>query len=166
MHSSHETNLIQETGNNVFVTFNISNEIFGINVLTVQEIIGMVHITPVPCTNASFKGVINLRGRVVPVVDMRVMFRLEEKLYDASTVIIITDVCDKSAGLIVDAVLDVLDIPLQLANDYMHNDGTFKSNYISSIANYNDELILIIDPEKLVDEEFFESIENIEPDHE
>ena len=146
------------TDENVYVTFEINREIYGINVLTVQEIIGMIHITPVPCSLNYLKGVINLRGRVVPVFDMRIMFRLPEKEYDSATVIIIIETNEKPVGLIVDAVLDVVDIPVELSHEYSHSDGKFKSDYISSIANYNDDLILILNIESLVDESAFENI--------
>lgn len=88
--------------NNMFVTFIIDNETYGIDVNRVQEIIGIIPIAHIPNSADYLKGVINLRGKVVPVIDVRMKFRMKERKYDAATVILIVELNDNAIGLIVD----------------------------------------------------------------
>lgn len=137
----------------MFVTFNIGNEIYGIDVNMVREIIGVVPISVFPNSPDYLKGVINLRGSVVPVIDVRVKFRLEAREYDSTTVILILDIKDTSVGFIVDSVSDVIDIVADNINDYCRGDTHLKSGTIRSIASYNNNLILILDVDKILDHE-------------
>src|SRR5208337_3320483 len=94
-----------------YVTFLINNETYGIEVLKVKEIVGMTNITSVPNSEKYLKGVINLRGIVVPVIDMRLKFNLQEKEYDSFTVILIIEHKESFVGVIVDSVSDVISAP-------------------------------------------------------
>ena len=89
----------------------MGREEYGLEILRVQEIKGYSGITPIPNTPPEIKGVMNLRGTVVPVLDLRVKFSMETREYDKFTVIILVTVGEKIVGLVVDAVSDVLDIP-------------------------------------------------------
>ena len=137
----------------MLVTFMIKNELFGIDVMKVHEIIGMVNITPIPDAVDYLRGVINLRGKVVPVIDIRTRFRLEQVEYNQNTVILIVELKNKSIGLIVDAVSDVIDISEDMINEYSDLDSGIKSNLIKSIVNYNDSLILILDTGRIINDE-------------
>ena len=139
--------------NQMYVTFNIDNETYGIDVNRVQEIIGIIPIAHIPNSIDYLKGVINLRGRVVPVIDVRMKFRMDQKNYDSTTVILIVELNGSSIGLIVDSVADVLDIPSDSMHDYSGADAKIKSSSIESIASYNDNLILILDLDKMIDHE-------------
>ncbi len=145
--------------NNMFVTFIIDNETYGIDVNRVQEIIGIIPIAHIPNSADYLKGVINLRGKVVPVIDVRMKFRMKERKYDAATVILIVELNDNAIGLIVDSVSDVLDIPHESLHDYSGADSKIKSSSIDSIASLNDDLILILNLEKMIEEEDFVSLE-------
>ncbi len=139
--------------NEMFVTFTIDNEIFGVDVSRVQEIIGIIPIAAIPNSADYLRGVINLRGKVVPVIDIRAKFKIDLRDYDATTVILIIEVNDNSIGFIVDSVSDVIDIPSDLIHDYCQADLKMKSNTIMAIASYNDSLIQILDIDRLLDHE-------------
>ncbi len=93
-----------------FLTFALGDEEYGIDILKVQEIKGYSAITRVPRTPQDIRGVMNLRGTIVPIVDLRTKFQLEPREYDRFTVIIVVVVRGRAVGLVVDAVSDVLDI--------------------------------------------------------
>jgi len=136
-----------------FVTFIIGEETFGVDVLCVHEIIGMTQITPVPNTLKYMKGVINMRGNVVPVVDMRIKFNLEEIDYTEITVIIIVEIMGRYVGMIVDTVSDVVDIPSNNIHDstFLNINTQIESDFINSIGQSNGQLFIILNVEKILD---------------
>jgi len=101
----------EDTQEDKYLTFILSREEYGIEIRHVTEIIGIQNITEVPDMPHYIKGVINLRGKVIPVMDVRLRFELEERPYDDRTCIIVINIDDQSVGLIVDRVSEVLDIP-------------------------------------------------------
>jgi purine-binding chemotaxis protein CheW len=101
----------EDTQEDKFLTFIIGKEDYGIEIRHVTEIIGIQSITQVPDVPAYVKGVINLRGKVIPVMDVRTRFGVEERPYDDRTCIIVININEQPVGLIVDRVLEVLDIP-------------------------------------------------------
>jgi len=137
-----------------FVTFLIGDETYGVEVLRVQEIIGMTTITNVPNSLSFMKGVINLRGSVVPVVDMRLKFEMAEKEYDNFTVIIIVEVHGRLIGMIVDSVSDVVSIPVQKIQDTPHFTTKIETDYIKAIGQETDErLVIILDVDRILTDE-------------
>lgn len=148
-----------ETEDNQFVTFLISGESYGVEVLCVSEILGMTDITPVPNTFNFMKGVINLRGEVVPVVDMRLKFGMEEKEYDSFTVIIIVEVRKRLIGMIVDAVSDVANIPVSSIQNTPHFTTRIETDFIRGIGQLGEQLIIILDVDKILTTEEFQQIE-------
>ncbi|HDP79503.1 MAG TPA: purine-binding chemotaxis protein CheW [Spirochaetes bacterium] len=139
------------------VTFMIGSETYGVEVLQVQEIIGMTGITHVPNTRDFMKGVINLRGMVVPVIDMRIKFTMPEKEYDSFTVIIIVEVSGRMVGMIVDSVSDVISIPVKGIQDTPHFSSRIETDFIKGIGQVEENLVIILDINKiLTDEEIHE----------
>lgn len=136
----------------MYVTFTLNREVFGISVMNVEELIGYTPATHIPNSENYLKGVINLRGKVVPVIDLRLKFRMTETAYNTSTVILIVNVENKPIGLIVDSVSDVANIPLEMINEYSKIDSGRKNHFIKYIANYNDELVLILDIDRFMDD--------------
>ncbi len=132
------------------VTFVIGEETYGVEVLRVQEIIGMTQITHVPNSMAFMKGVINLRGSVVPVVDMRLKFAMEERPYDVFTVIIIVEVRERMIGMIVDSVSDVVSIPIKSIQDTPHFSARIETDFISGIGQVDDKLVIILDVDRIL----------------
>src|ERR1043165_2421464 len=100
-----------------FLTFTLQNEEYGIEILKVQEIKGFSKITPIPNAPAFVRGVMNLRGTVVPIIDLRARFSMDAKDYDQFTVIIVVNVGTRVVGLLVDTVSDVLNIPTDAIAD-------------------------------------------------
>lgn len=133
-----------------YVTFVIGEETYGVGVLQVQEIIGMTSITHVPNSQHFMKGVINLRGMVVPVVDMRLKFNMTEREYDAFTVIIIVEVLERMIGMIVDSVSDVVSIPVKGIQDTPHFSSKIETDFIKGIGQVEDKLVIILDVDRIL----------------
>jgi purine-binding chemotaxis protein CheW len=145
-----------------FVTFVIANESYGVPVLKVQEIIGMTEIVHVPNCPDFMKGVINLRGSVVPVIDMRMRFNMEERQYDMFTVIIIVEVKDMLVGMIVDTVSDVLDIPTSEIQKTPSFAVKIDTDFIEGIGQINDHLVIILNIENILSAEEAVALERSE----
>lgn len=154
-----QTGTEYNNGSMMLVTFIIKDELFGIDVLKVHEIIGMVNITSIPDSVDYLRGVINLRGKVVPVIDMRTRFRLEHVQYTTNTVILIVDINNRSIGLIVDAVSDVITVSGGATSETSEFDSSIKSSLVKSIVNYKDSLILILDTEHIINDETLDIIQ-------
>lgn len=147
-----------------FVTFQIADETYGVEVLKVQEIIGMTKITAIPNSLEYLMGVINLRGLVVPVVDMRLKFNMKPREYDFFTVILIVEVKKNLVGMIVDTVSDVVDIASKDISTKINMNANVHSEFISGIANKDDSLIIILDTEKMLTREEMKEIDSIKND--
>lgn len=131
-----------------YLTFNIADAVYGVELLHVIEIIQIQGITYVPFLPDYLKGIINLRGGVVPVIDVRLKLNLEEKEYDEKTCIIIIDIDDMHVGMIADSVSEVVTLsPSELAAP-PKMEGSTRSNYLKSVANVDGKIILNMDCEK------------------
>ncbi|HPB80860.1 MAG TPA: chemotaxis protein CheW [Spirochaetota bacterium] len=142
-----------------YVTFTIGNEVYGVEVLKVQEIIGMTQITHMPNSMRFMKGVINLRGSVVPVVDMRLKLEMEEQEYTKFTVILIIEVKGTLVGIIVDAVSDVVGLPLSSIQETPHFSANIDTDYIKGIAKKAEQLIIVLDVDKILSSEELERLD-------
>ncbi|PKL40065.1 MAG: chemotaxis protein CheW [Spirochaetae bacterium HGW-Spirochaetae-1] len=138
-----------------FISFILGDETFGVDVLKVHEIIGMTEITPVPDSVHYMKGVINLRGNVVPVVDMRLRFNMEVIEYTHVTVIIIVEVNERFVGMIVDTVSDVVGIPTSNIHESssLSSDMEINSEFIQAIGQVDNQLIIILDVTRILESE-------------
>lgn len=134
-----------------FLTFRLGPEDYGIEILKVQEIRGYETPTAIANAPAFIKGVINLRGVIVPILDLRVKFQLEQAAYDEFTVVIILNVAHRVVGVVVDAVSDVL----TLAADAIRAtpefaSSTFDTRFITGLGTVDDQMIILLDIEKLM----------------
>ena len=136
-----------------YLTFSLGQEEYGIEILKVQEIKGYSAITPIPNTPPHVKGVMNLRGTVVPVVDLRAKFGMEAVEYSKFTVIIVVMVGQKIAGLVVDAVSDVLNIQQSEVRPAPDFGARADTRFISGVASIGDKLAVLVDIDKLLTEE-------------
>ena len=147
---------------NQYVSFNLDEEEYGIEVLLVQEITRYHKPTKVPNANMIVQGVINFRGKVIPLIDMRAKFGLSVKEYDNFTVIIVLEIKSKTVGLIVDRVYDIVSLSennIQLADeDFIHD---LKAEYLKGMGKLGDRLILLLEPDKILSFEEFKHIQNI-----
>jgi purine-binding chemotaxis protein CheW len=137
---------------NQYLTFNLGQEDYGLEILRVQEIKGWSGITPIPNTPCHVKGVMNLRGTVIPVIDLRVKFSMDAKEYDKFTVIIVANVRNRIVGLVVDAVSDVLDIPADQVRPTPEL-GRTDTKFIRGMATLGEKLVVLLDMEKLLSED-------------
>jgi len=135
------------------VTFTIANEEFGVEILKVQEIIRTLDITRVPRVPAFVEGVINLRGKVIPIIDMRRRFGIESIEHGKDTRIIVIEINHMVVGFVVDAVSEVLRIPASTVEPPPSIVAGIDSEYISGVGKLNDRLLLMIDLDKLLSQE-------------
>ena len=144
------------------VTFLIGDETYGVGVEKVKEIIGMTDITHVPNAASLMEGVINLRGSVVPVVNLRKKFRMQKREYDNYTVIIIVEVKDRLIGMIVDSVSDVVNIPISSIQSTPHFTTKIKTDFIEGIGRIDENLIILLDVDMILSEDEIETIDTID----
>lgn len=150
--------LEEDTQKNKYLTFTLGNDSFGIEILFVTEIIGLQQITDVPDLPDYVKGIINLRGKIIPVMDVRIRFKKEVREYDERTCIIVVDIGEISIGLIVDRVSEVLDIPEENVSEPPKVNKNSQNKYVKGIGKVGDTVKLILDCEKLLSETELEEI--------
>jgi len=132
------------------VTFTISNEEFGIDILKVQEIIRTMEITKVPRAPDFVEGVINLRGKVIPIIDLRKRFSMESRTHDKQTRIVVVDLNGMIVGFVVDGVSEVLRIQSNTVEPPPAVVSGVDSEYISGVGKLDDRLLILIDLDKLL----------------
>ena len=133
------------------VSFNIGSEEFGVDILKVQEINRMVDITRVPQAPHYVEGVINLRGRVIPIIDLRKRFSLETREYDKNTRIVVVDIVGHITGVVVDAVSEVLRLQAGTIEPAPEIVTGISSEYIKGVAMLEDRLLILLDLSKVID---------------
>lgn len=133
-----------------FVTFTLNNEQYAVDILNVQEINRITEITKVPNAPKYVEGVINLRGKVIPVINLRIKFCLDEKTTDDTSRIIIMEINGITNGLIVDSVSEVLRVPSSIIEPAPPMSSDLSSKFIKGIAKMQDKLIILIDIDKLI----------------
>ena len=133
------------------VTFNIAEEEFGVDILSVQEIIRLMQITVVPRAPACIEGVINLRGKVIPVIDMRKRFNLPAIERDSHTRIIVMEFgASKIVGFLVDAVSEVLRVPANTVDAAPAVVSGVGAEYIKGVGKLDDRLLILLDLDRLL----------------
>ena len=151
----------EDTLKGKYLTFSLGSEYFGIEIKHVIEIIGLQPITPVPELPDYIKGIINLRGRIIPVMDVRIRFKKPPMEYDDRTCIIVVEVKDISVGLIVDSVSEVLTLPEE---DIVPPPELAKTGnrYIKAIGKVGDNIKLLLDCDKLLNDDETELLSEIQ----
>lgn len=135
---------------NQFLTFQLLDQEYATDILRVQEIRNYSHITPIPNAPRHVKGVMNLRGTVVPIIDLREKFNLPSTEYDDYTVIIVVTIGEKVVGLVVDAVNDVLDVSEEDFEPPPDLAGELDSSFVSGLTKQEDRLVTILNIDGLV----------------
>lgn len=148
------------TSTEQYVTFLINKETYGIEVLRVKEIVGMTTITSIPNSEKYLKGVMNLRGIVVPVIDLRMKFNIPEKEYDTFTVILIIEMRDFIVGVIVDSVSDVITAPGPL-QEVPNFHVSIDKEVIKGVFNKDNNLIIILNADIMLSVKDLEIIAEI-----
>ena len=132
------------------VSFKIGNEEFGVDILKVQEINRMMAITKVPSAPSFVEGVINLRGRVIPVIDLRIKMGLPRKDLSKNTRIVVVELEGTTIGFIVDEVSEVLRIPKNITEAPPEMVAGIDSDYITAVGKLEDRLLILLDLEKVL----------------
>lgn len=151
----------EDTQKGKYLTFLIGKEVYGIEIKYVTEIIGIQQITEVPELPEYIKGIINLRGKIIPVLDVRLRFKKEPMEYNDRTCIVVVDINDVSVGLIVDSVAEVISIPEENIVPPPEANTGFSNRYIKEIDKVGDEVKLLLDCNKLLNDEECENLLNI-----
>ena len=132
------------------LVFVLGKEEYGVDILKVQEIRGYEKVTPIPAAPEYLKGVLNLRGVIVPVIDMRVKFALPDIRYDSTTVVVILRLATRVIGIVVDAVSDVARLGAADVKEAPRLGSIVDAGYLSGVATRDDRMILLLDIEKFL----------------
>lgn len=145
--------VIEDAQKGRFLAFMIGREAYGIEIKYVTEIIGIQSITEMPEMPAYVKGIINLRGRIIPLIDVRLRFGKEARDYDDRTCVIVVGVGGFSYGLIVDSVFEVLSIPDEETSPLPEINTTYGDKFVKQIGKTASGIVLIVDCERLLTSE-------------
>lgn len=149
---------MEDTQEDKYLTFVLNREEYGIEIKHVIEIIGIQNITSVPDMPSYIKGVINLRGKVIPVMDVRMRFSISEQAYNERTCIIVITVNEQLVGLIVDEVSEVLDIPKSSVEPPPKVSRGAGNKFVHGMGKVGDAVKILLNADKLLFEEDLEKI--------
>jgi len=133
-----------------FLTFTLGEEEYAIDILRVQEIRGYDAVTRIANTPHFIKGVINLRGTIVPIVDLRLKFNLSDVTYSEFTVVIILSVAERVIGIVVDSVSDVITLSAEQVKPAPQFSSSVEGDHLKGIGTVDDRMLIIIDIERLL----------------
>jgi purine-binding chemotaxis protein CheW len=143
------------------VSFKLGEEDFGIDIFKVREINKMMEITKVPNAPSYVEGVVNLRGKVTPIIDLRKRLGLPEREDQSESNIVEVDIEDKAVGLIVDSVEEVLRIPSNITEEPPELATGINSEFITSVAKLEDRLLILLDLERLLSDKEQENLDKL-----
>ena len=141
-----------------YLAFILGNEIYGIEILRVREIIGLMDVTTVPQTPEYMKGVINLRGKVIPVIDLRLKFSMLEEEHTQETCVIVVEVNNTSIGIIVDSVSEVMEINSGEIEESLSFGQGIDTDYIMGMGKVEKKIIILLDIEAVLSSEELEVV--------
>lgn len=150
----------EDTLKDKFLTFDLAEVGYGLEIRYVTEIIGIQKITDVPDMPSFIRGVINLRGKVIPVMDVRLRFNMPSRPYDERTCIIVVNLDGKSVGLVVDEVSEVLDIPAEEIEP-APNSRKGKNRYIQGMGKVGEQVKILLDISRLLFDEELEQLDAV-----
>lgn len=156
--SADELHLDRDSMEGMYLTFDLANEGYGLEIRYVTEIIGIQPITTVPDLPAHMIGVLNLRGKIIPIIDVRLRFRLPRRDYDERTCIVVVHTNDNIAGLVVDKVSEVIDIP-NAEIEPAPVTGRKAKHYIRAMGKIGQQVKLLLDMEVLMADEEVPALE-------
>jgi len=139
-----------ETSGEEYLAFTLGQEEYGIDILKVQEIRGYETVTRIANAPDFIKGVINLRGIIVPIVDLRIKFQLDRVEYNQYTVVIILNLRDRVVGIVVDGVSDVLTLQSQQIKPAPEFSGALDTEYIRGLGSIDERMLILVDIERLL----------------
>ncbi len=144
-------NELASSGTREYLTFRLDQEEYGIDILKVQEIRGYEPPTRVANAPAFIKGVVNLRGTIVPIVDMRLKFNCAKVEYNTFTVVIVLNLHSRIVGIVVDSVSDVMELPPESLKAAPDIDSVIDSGAVVGLGSLGDRMLILLDIERLMD---------------
>jgi len=151
------SSILDAGGSNQCLTFKLADEEYGVDIMKVQEIRSWEPVTSIPNTPDFIIGVINLRGNVVPVIDLRKRFNLDKAEYGGSTVIVVVKVsngdADRTMGLVVDAVSEVYNISVEMMRETPELGSAVNTEFVKGLATVDDKMIIMLDADLIVSPE-------------
>ena len=148
--TSSVTALSGSNADNEFLAFTLGKEEYGIEILKVQEIRGFDNVTKIANAPDYLKGVVNLRGTIVPIIDMRIKFNLGEPTYDEFTVVIVLNISNRIMGIVVDSVSDVTTLTPEQIRPAPEMGSALKTDYLIGLGTVTDRMLILVDIEKLM----------------
>ncbi|EAR07736.1 chemotaxis protein CheW [Reinekea blandensis] len=133
-----------------FLTFLLGDEQYGIDIMSVKEIRGYDNVTRIANAPAFIKGVINMRGEIVPIVDLRIKFQQKQPTYDEFTIVIVVQVHDRLVGMVVDGVSDVVGFTPEEIRPSPDFGTAFDSRYLSGLGSKDKDMVILVNIEALV----------------
>ena len=143
------------------LSFRLGAEEYCLDILSVQEIRGYDTVTSIANTPDFIKGVINLRGHIVPIVDLRIKFRLSEAKYDATTIVIILNLNKKMIGIVVDSVSDVIAVPVAEIREAPRFGSAINTEFISGMATVDGHMLIMVNIERLLSSDDLQLIDQV-----
>jgi len=143
------------------LAFKLGNEEYGIKILKVQEIRGYESVTRIASAPEHVKGVVNLRGTIVPIVDMRIKFNLGTPTYNQFTVVIILNIQDRVVGIVVDSVSDVISLTAEQIKPAPDMGGALNTDYLIGLGTVDERMIILVDIDRLMSSEEMGVIDSI-----
>ncbi|EPR3505006.1 chemotaxis protein CheW [Serratia marcescens] len=153
--------LAGETVGQEFLIFTLGNEEYGIDILKVQEIRGYDQVTRIANTPAFIKGVTNLRGVIVPIIDLRVKFSQQSVSYDENTVVIVLNFGQRVVGIVVDGVSDVLSLTAEQIRPAPEFAVTLATEYLTGLGSLGERMLILVDIEKLLSNEEMSLVDSV-----
>lgn len=147
--------------NREFLVFSLGDEEYAIDILKVQEIRGYENVTRIANAPDFIKGVTNLRGVIVPIIDLRIKFHLERVEYAGQTVVIVVNVVDRVVGIVVDGVSDVMTLTPDQIKPAPEFGVTLSSDYLDGLGSLDDRMLVLVDIEKLLTSEEMALVERV-----
>lgn len=148
-------------GQHEVLTFTLGAEEYAIDILSVQEIRGYDRVTAIANAPSFIKGVINLRGDIVPIIDLRIKFKLGQISYDAFTVVIILNVAQRVVGVVVDAVSDVVTLAAGEIKPPPQLTSTLDLAYLKGVATHGERMLILVDIERLITSDEMGLVDNL-----
>lgn len=145
------------------VSFKLGSEEYGVEIAQVQEINRMVAVTHVPRAPQFMEGVINLRGQLIPIIDLRTRFGMQRIAATKSSRIVVTEIGSKRVGIVVDSVSEVLNIPIENVEDAPEMVAGVGTEYIQGVGKMGDRLIIMLDLTMVISSEEKKELETVEP---
>ncbi|MBK1703304.1 chemotaxis protein CheW [Halochromatium glycolicum] len=149
-YSTEDIQAAADGDNQQFLVFSLGEEEYAIDILKVQEILGYENVTRIANAPDFIKGVTNLRGIIVPIVDLRIKFNLDKVEYDGQTVVIVVNVSDRIVGIVVDGVSDVMTLTPDQIKPAPELGVTMSADFLSGLGSLENRMLVLVDIDKLL----------------